>query len=210
MGNYPLQLNGKKHVFPAVTRKKTRSIIYRDYYLNRQIPAKHKLKRTSFYKLTAKLTHSDPKLRKAMDYVTGFLINDYFNNVENIILHFVKTSTAKKDWIKNMELVGRYLKYDFEKGISNQQKCPARGLAFGLGIGSDNNLVGKTKQMCGECKFLQYFFNRLNNIILSSPQDNESALTALRGAHEKAILYMGHLLRVLNQQMAIEKKHLIQ
>jgi hypothetical protein len=143
-----------------------------------------------------------------MDYVTGFLINDYSKNVENIILYFVKTSTEKKDLIENMEIVRRYLKYDFENGISNQQKCPARGLAFGLGIGSDNNVVGKTKQMCGECKFLQYFFNRLNNIILSSPQDNESALTALRGAHEKAILYMGHLLRVLNQQMAIEKKTL--
>ena len=104
-----------------------------------------------------------------------------------------------------MELVRRYLKYDFEKGISNQQKCRARGLAFGLGIDSDNNLVGKSKQMCDECKFLQYFFNRLNNIILSSPQDNESALRAFRGAHEKAILYMGHRLCVLNQQVAIEK-----
>jgi hypothetical protein len=31
------------------------------------------------------------------------------------------------------------------------------------------------------------------------------ALKALRGAHEKAILFKGHCLRVLNQQMSIEK-----
>jgi hypothetical protein len=42
-----------------------------------------------------------------------------------------------------MELVRRYLKYDLEKSIWNQQKCPAHDLAFGLGIGSNNNLVEK-------------------------------------------------------------------
>jgi hypothetical protein len=53
-----------------------------------------------------------------------------------------------------MELVSGYLKYDIEKGILKQQKCPAPGLAFELGIGSDNKLVGKTEKMCGGCKFL--------------------------------------------------------
>ncbi len=98
--------------------------------------------------MTSKLTHADPKLRKAVDFVTGFLINDNFKNVENILFHFVKSGTEKQDWIQNMELVRRYLKYDFEKGIWKQQKCPAHDLAFGLGIGSNNNLVGKTEQLC--------------------------------------------------------------
>ncbi len=44
-----------------------------------------------------------------MDYVTGFLINDNFRNVENILFDFVKSGTEKQDWIQNMELVRRYL-----------------------------------------------------------------------------------------------------
>lgn len=42
-------------------------------------------------------------------------------------------------------------------------------------------------------------------MILSSPEDHDSAITALQGAHEKAILFMGHRLRMVNQQVAIEK-----
>ena len=53
-----------------------------------------------------------------------------------------------------MELVSKYLKYDFEKDISKQQKCPTPGLAFELGIGSENSLFGKTEQMWGGCKLL--------------------------------------------------------
>ena len=79
--------------------------------------------------LTAKLTHSDPKLRKAVDYVTGFLINDNFKTIENIIFYYVKSATEKKDWIQKKELVRRYLKYDFEKGILRQHKCTYLALA---------------------------------------------------------------------------------
>lgn len=50
-----------------------------------------------------------------------------------------------------------------------------------------------------------FFFHQLNNIILSSPEDQDSAVRTLRGAQEKAILFMGHRLRVINQQVAIEQ-----
>jgi hypothetical protein len=73
------------------------TIMYKNYCSNRQIPAAHKLKKTPFFKLTSKLTHADPKLRKAVDYVTVFLINDNFKNVENILFHFGKSGTEKKD-----------------------------------------------------------------------------------------------------------------
>jgi hypothetical protein len=65
--------------------------------------------------------------------------------------------------------------------------------------------LGKTEQLCHGCKLLHYFFHQLNNVILSSPQDHDSAITALRGAQEKDILFMGHRLRVVNQRVAIEK-----
>jgi hypothetical protein len=177
--------------------------MYRNYCLNRQIPATHKIKPTSFYILTSKLTHSDPKLREAVDYVTGFLINDSFKTVENIIV-YVKSATENKDWIQQMELVRRYLKYDFEKGILIQHKCPAHDFAFGLGTGSDNNLDGNTEQFSW-MQTTKLFFHQLTNVILSFPKDQDSAVRALQGAKEKAILFMGHHLPVLNQQKSVDK-----
>ena len=50
-----------------------------------------------------------------------------------------------------------------------------------------------------------FFFNELSSIIINSGEENYSALNALRGAHEKAILFKAHRLRVLNQQTSIEK-----
>ena len=49
------------------------------------------------------------------------------------------------------------------------------------------------------------FFNELSNFIIASGEETDSALTALRGAHKKAILFKGHRLRVLNQKNSIEK-----
>lgn len=44
-------------------------------YCENQQSAIHKLKRTAFYTKTSKLTHSDPKLKKAVDYMAGKIIN---------------------------------------------------------------------------------------------------------------------------------------
>lgn len=48
-GTTRLQLNGEEHVFPAVTRKKTKSVMYKNYCSNRQIPSAHQLKKSSFF-----------------------------------------------------------------------------------------------------------------------------------------------------------------
>ena len=46
--------------------------------------------------ITSKLTHADRKLRKEVDYVTGFLINDNFKIIEDVINHFMRSAIEKE------------------------------------------------------------------------------------------------------------------
>jgi hypothetical protein len=78
--------------------------MYQNYCANQQIPEIHTLTRTAFYMITSKLRHEDPKLRKAVDYVTGFLINGNFRIIETVINHFMRSATEKKI-IRKLELV---------------------------------------------------------------------------------------------------------
>ena len=144
-GTKTFHLNGIDHVFPAVTRKKTRAIMYRNYCANQQIPPIHKLKRTAFYMITSKLTHADPKLRKSVDYVTRFLINDNFKIIENVINHFMRSAIEKEKIIRKMELVRRFLKYDFDKGVAGHSNCKAHDFSLGLGFPSDTTLQKKKR-----------------------------------------------------------------
>ena len=41
-----------------------------------------KFRRTSFLELVSAITHKDPQLRSAVDYVTGTLINENFETIE--------------------------------------------------------------------------------------------------------------------------------
>ena len=42
--------------------------------------------------ITSKFTHADPKLPKTVDYVTGFLKNDNFKIIVDVINHFMRSA----------------------------------------------------------------------------------------------------------------------
>ena len=104
-----------------------------------------------------------------------------------------------------MELVQRLLKCDFGKGVAGHSNCEAHDFSLGLGFQSVATLEEKKNDFCRGYVLLHFFFNELSSIIINSGEENYSALNALRGAHEKAILFKAHRLRVLNQQKSIEK-----
>jgi hypothetical protein len=55
-----------------------------------------------------------------------------------------------------------------------------------------------------DANFYSNFFHQLNNIILSYTENHDSSAST-GGAHQKAILFMGDRLRILDQEVAIEK-----
>ena len=57
--------------------------------------------------ITSKLTHADRKLRKEVDYVTGFLINGNFKIIKDVINHFMRCAIEK-----GKQLLGKWNLFD--------------------------------------------------------------------------------------------------
>jgi hypothetical protein len=57
--------------------------------------------------ITSKLTHADRKLRKEVDYVTGFLINGNFKIIKDVINHFMRCAIEK-----GKKLLGKWNLFD--------------------------------------------------------------------------------------------------
>jgi hypothetical protein len=66
------------------------------------------INRTNFLKLASALTHKDQKLRRAVDYVTGFLENENFNTIQGLLNSFFLLA-KKKEIEEEIELARRYL-----------------------------------------------------------------------------------------------------
>lgn len=79
-------IDGKVLILPAITQKKATKHIY-DAYVHPSTPHSPEsklLSRAEFYRVVAALTAGDVRIRKAVDYVTGFLVNDCFAVMERI------------------------------------------------------------------------------------------------------------------------------
>jgi hypothetical protein len=76
--------------------------------------------------LTGTLTHCDVNLRKAVDYVPEYLINENFATIEKVIYHFYCQIREKDVMLAEMEKTKHYLKYGFDIGIVNAKKVHTR------------------------------------------------------------------------------------
>jgi hypothetical protein len=202
-GTKTLIVDGVARGFPLVMRKMSRTHIYENYVksVTTRNPEEQQLKRSSFLNVVSALTHCDAKLRKAVDYVTGFLINDNFAVIYKLIDAYFDRGEEKRELLREVESAHKYLKYGFN---GDNDDCIAHRVSFALG-GEDEPIDATAT--CSNCRHLFFIFQYLKNFILNSTLPQHSALTALDGCQMKAQLFMGHRLRVLNQQTAIRKMH---
>jgi hypothetical protein len=82
--------------------------------------------------LTGTLTHCDVNLRKAVDYVPEYLINENFATIEKVIYHFYCQIREKDVMLAEMEKTKHYLKYGFDIGILNATPCVSHSVQFDL------------------------------------------------------------------------------
>lgn len=109
------KVDGVENFFLAVSRKTTRANMYCKYIATKEIPEVNKVKRSSFFMIADTLTHSDAILRRAVDYVTGFLVNDSFAIIEKLITHFSGSATERQLLLVEMEVCKRYLTIWFQQ-----------------------------------------------------------------------------------------------
>lgn len=111
-----LPLDGEAFVFPAILRKRSHKYIFEAYM--REPPSGHqeldRFSRASFYRIVNALAAGGSRPRKAVDYVTGFLVNDYFAVIKQIVNTLSLHGDVRSDIEKDIEIARAYLKYGFD------------------------------------------------------------------------------------------------
>lgn len=201
-GTKTLTLDNKAVIFPAILRKKARDHVYDDYVVHMLVDEDktNYLSRTTFYRIISTLTSFDPRLRTAVDYVTGFLVNDPENLLSRLIGQ-LNGDNCKEKFLKDLEWVTTYLKYGFERHIWNKTPCLLHDTEYGLNIQQVNR---QNDCVCNNCCSLFNFYARLKNVLVEIGAV-ASAIEVVQECSLKAKLFLGHKLRVINQQMKLQQ-----
>lgn len=200
-GTKRIKLGDTYEVLPAITRRRSKKNTYEGYVDN--IASGEKLLSAStFYRIISAITAGDTKLRKAVDYVVGFLVDDPFELLKNVVSTLAYIDVEKL--LADMEVVRAYLKYGFDYRVREQpKKCRLHSIEYGLAppnfVLNDDSL---SNTICMDCKRLFHFYDNIK-LFLTSSSAHASATDIVDASSEKARLFLGHRLRVVNQQKAI-------
>ncbi|RAW21366.1 hypothetical protein PC110_g22191 [Phytophthora cactorum] len=164
------------------------------------------LAKSTFYMLASILTHGEMVARSSIDYVTGFLLNDNFELLERIVRDILPGKF--EDLSRKMAILKAWLKYgaigQFEGNDDESESACARHLIKFELLEPAKNAAKLGKVFCKYC-------HGFDNLIRHIKQQLEEAgadaccLEAVSDCHEKLELFLGHRLRVLNQQRALRE-----
>ena len=206
-GKKSVLIDGVRHELPLAMRKISRTHMFSNYI--RDSSNGNEIKRATFFRLASTLTHVDTQLRRAVDYVSGFLVNDNFATITRLADSFIQEPELKKEFHVELEIARRYMKYGFN-ALAQNCDCIAHNILYGLSSNSGERTYEKAS--CVGCKHLFYIIQQLRNAIQNSRNEDveiqKSAIRALEGCNTKMLLFLGHRLRVMNQQVAIKNMFL--
>jgi hypothetical protein len=94
-GKKSVLINDVRHELPLAMRKISRTHMFANYI--RDSSNGNKIKRATFFRLASTLTHVDTQLRRAVDYVSGFLVNDNFATITRLAESFIQEPELKKN-----------------------------------------------------------------------------------------------------------------
>jgi len=200
-GTKRVKLKNGSVILPALTRRHSTEAIFESYLAyagNDGI-----LSRSTFSRIVAALTANGVVLRRAVDYVVGLLVNDPFDNLKTMVLRLNLTSTQI---LEDMTIVRSYLKYGFDTRVKASQghRCILHNIKYAL---SSEDTTSPARIICDDCKAVFYFFARFKTLLSSRGADDvhPSTLKLVDDCSEKARIFLGHRLRTINQQLAIQR-----
>ena len=159
------------------------------------------------------VTGGGERLVTAVDYVTGVLVHDQVETLQQIVEDFARDHTTRVRLTSYLELVRNFYKHHVDKHIVKEGNDVCwHGIEYGLSVEAQQPRTGR----CRACLFPFYFFKLLKKEIADSTTGDNPRMTksladdALRfvvGAKEKLEIYRAHRVRVSNQQHEIDKIH---
>ena len=138
---------------PKITRKRTPTNMWKAYINSSIVTVFGRLSEASFLRVVNAVTHGNDRILSAVDYVTGFLINDNFKLIEAIIQHFSATEPQRKHLVKGMGISRNFMKNQYATGHASQEgdNCASHSVEYGLAIEPDT--TGSRTMSCSACKY---------------------------------------------------------
>lgn len=206
--------SSERYTLPRIVRRKTEQDIYQSYVRENSDESK-RIGRSTFYKILKIVTSGGEKMATAVDYVTGVLIHDQVDRLQDLIEHFSRNAEVKNSLTLSLELVRNMYKHHVDKHIVLQDDCSYHGVKYGLSK-HENEAQSMRGTKCNGCLYPFVFRKNLLaeiNRTLSptaTGRDRDlaaDAKTVLEDIMDKFELYRGHRVRVANQQKAHQAVH---
>lgn len=123
------------------------------------------LSRASFYRIVSALIAGGSRLRRAVDYVTGFLVNDCFAVIQQVVNSLNLHGDVRSDIEKDMEIARADLKYGFDwKTRDPTSNCVLHSCLQGLD-GSSSSIDQGTIPYYSGCSRLFGFYRRIQVLL---------------------------------------------
>lgn len=200
----------EKVTLPRLVRRRDIKDMHQSYLATVQ-PESDRVGRSTFYKLVNHITQSGEKLLAAVDYVTGVLINDSVALLQDVIDVFA-TGERNEELSGLLEVTRSFLKVQYDDhALRIGDRVPTHGISYGLAKQEGEAKEPIRSETCGACNIVPYLFKQLRDLVAASEDGDvpkaaaviNDAEQVLVDVEEKFVLYMGHRVRVANQQGAI-------
>ncbi|KAE9012032.1 hypothetical protein PR003_g15180 [Phytophthora rubi] len=186
-------LDGKYRDVLAILRKQLISFMW-DHYVQNGGDESH-MSRSAFYRLCRILTCGEDETRTK---ARGLLLDDNFNALTRIISDLLPDDRAELRHC--LDTLRCWLEYGCFADTS-LTSCPRHQYQFGLAACDASN---NRDACCGPCQGMQALLTHIETL-LKRKRANANAMSVVHDCFEKLELYMGHRLRVMNQQRAVSK-----
>lgn len=198
-GTKTIKIDGEDYLIPSLCRKRNPKRIYEGYLPWCKKNGEAQLTRSAFLNILTELTGNETRIVRSVNYVTGFLVNDNVDRLFRLVRYFGSTESAVEDLLTLLRLAKAFLKYQFDTHVLRDHDCPSHSILHSLGAkrASPNE---RFVLDCSGCKFPFWVIHKIKGIV---DDDRPDANQVLEDATEKFQLFMGHRIRVVNQQLAI-------
>ena len=195
-------LGGHRVKLPNLMARRTKEAMCKNY--KRDHP--NGVSRSTFFRVAQKLIHRAPTLMKAIDYVSGILVDDTVAQLQEVIVK-VLPMQFREQATKDLELVANFLKVQYDGHIEkSEDTVSTHSLKYALT--SPTLYAGPERAaQCTACNFPFYFLHKFQSLILEHTTANErgDSIEFIEACTEKFQLYQGHRARVVNQKAELER-----
>lgn len=224
--------------FPKLTRMTTRASMWKEYsrYTRRYRRLQKKAKKAKykhlrktkqykkcaskivdqalFYKIVSEITSYDPKILKAVDYVSCRLVSEPCEMLQSIVERCVEAGNERKKLEQHISHIQHFLKHCYKQHASkNDDDDCHHGLEYGLNNSSSNSNSSENpkESTCCGCKYPFYALNLIKEEVLKNKLGKpkpmiDDAMKAIQDIRKKFIEYMKHMQRIRAQQIAIDNR----